>query len=41
MRTLLKFLMGMIVLAMIVGIVYYVMQMMSGGVTEEPFDVIE
>jgi hypothetical protein len=41
MRTLLKFLLGMIILATIVGIVYYIFQMMSGGMREEPLDIVE
>jgi hypothetical protein len=40
MQKMLKFLMGMIILATVVGVLYYIWQMMAGGKTE-PIDVIE
>jgi hypothetical protein len=40
MRTLLKFLMGMIIRAIVVGVIFYVWQMMAGSKTE-PLDVID
>jgi hypothetical protein len=40
MRTLFKFLMGMVILAMVIGIIFYLMQIMSRGTIEEPLDVV-
>jgi hypothetical protein len=40
MRALFKFLMGMVILAMVIGIIFYLMHIMSRGTTEELLDVV-